>query len=214
MAGKKQYSAKDWTIAGVNLAPHMMDLGADYLKVPGRVLLFRAAHPHGAITTDLVRLEDGFAMFRATVTTADGVILAVAHGSETLKGFPNGFIEKAETVAVGRALASAGFGTQFAAADFTDHMGKLVDAPVASKEPPAPMEWEMGDAQQRRLRAVMKEHGCTPDALAALMKKYSMGLTGDPQKPVSTKLLIEPYFDALVDTLIPDWRVELVDQAA
>lgn len=129
-----KYKKDEWTVNGVDLSPHMMALsGADYLKVPGRVLLFRSYHPQGTIHTDLVQLdlERGFAMFRATITDGEGHILAVDYGTETLKGFPGGYIEKASTVSVGRALAAAGFGTAFAAADFHDDAEhKLADAPA------------------------------------------------------------------------------------
>jgi hypothetical protein len=118
----------------IDLTPFFMVLsGKRYLQVAGRVLLFRDVHPSGGIHTELITLdlEKGFAQYKAVVVDANGLILATAYGSETLKGFPTGWIEKAETVAVGRALAAAGFGTQFALADFHDHHdAKLADAPV------------------------------------------------------------------------------------
>jgi hypothetical protein len=118
----------------IDLTPFFMTLsGKRYLQVAGRVLLFRDVHPSGGIHTELITLDldKGFAQYKAVVVDANGAILATAYGSETLKGFPTGWIEKAETVAVGRALAAAGFGTQFALADFHDHHdAKLADAPV------------------------------------------------------------------------------------
>jgi hypothetical protein len=122
-----------------DLKPHFMTLsGSQYLKVAGRILWFREAHPNGSISSDLVQLDldRGLAVFKAIVCDAQGVILATAYGSETQKGFPAGWIEKAETVAVGRALAQAGFGTAFAVADFHDHHdAKLADAPVQVQQP-------------------------------------------------------------------------------
>lgn len=117
----------------VDLTPHFMSLqGQKYLKVSGRVLLFRDQHPGGAITTELVQLDwqAGCALYRATVIDGEGKLLGTAYGSETQKGFPPGWVEKAETVAVGRALAVAGFGTAFAVADFYESSeSKLADAP-------------------------------------------------------------------------------------
>jgi hypothetical protein len=122
----------------IDLTPFFMTLsGKKYLQVAGRVLLFRDVHPSGGIHTELITLDldKGFAQYKAVVLDANGAILATAYGSETLKGFPTGWIEKAETVAVGRALAAAGFGTQFALADFHDHdHAKLADAPVAPSD--------------------------------------------------------------------------------
>jgi len=125
----------------VDLKPHFMLLqGQQYLKVSGRVLLFRDQHPGGAITTELVQidLQAGFALYRATVIDGEGKLLGTAYGSETQKGFPPGWVEKAETVAVGRALAVAGFGTAFAVADFYESAdSKLADAPQSSPTVPA-----------------------------------------------------------------------------
>jgi hypothetical protein len=134
-------------LKGVDVAPHMMTLpGGLYLKVPGRYLLFRQDHPLGRVETSphLIDLERGIAIFIAKVYTAEGQLLATATGSETMRGFPAGWIEKAETVAEGRALAKAGYGTQFATADFhgqealerdaTNDHGKLADAPVSAKK--------------------------------------------------------------------------------
>lgn len=139
-------------IKGVDVAPHMMTLpGGLYLKVPGRYLLFRQDHPLGRVETKpyLIDLERGIAIFTASVYTVEGQLLATATGSETLRGFPAGWIEKAETVAAGRALATAGYGTQFATADFHGQEdaardagvdeGKLADAPVAPAKRPAPL---------------------------------------------------------------------------
>lgn len=125
----------------VDLKPHFMTLsGQQYLKVSGRVLMFREQCPGGSIHTEMLKLDldKGFALFSATILDGDGKMLAMAHGSETLKGFPAGWIEKAETVAVGRALAMAGFGTSFALADFYEQDGsKLADAPVPAPDPSA-----------------------------------------------------------------------------
>ena len=117
----------------VDLTPHFMKLtGQDYLKVPGRVLMFRAAMPKGGIQTELVEhdRQAGWAQFKATILSEGGAILATAYGSESKAGFKD-YLEKAETVAIGRALALAGFGTQFATSDFyEDEETKLADSPV------------------------------------------------------------------------------------
>lgn len=155
-------SEKGEKMSKVDLTPFFMVLsGKKYLQVAGRVLLFREVHPAGGIHTELVTLDldRGFAQYKAVVVDNNGVILATAYGSETLKGFPTGWIEKAETVAVGRALAAAGFGTQFALADFHDGQdAKLADAPVADKAPdkfvppPAPPAAPAGKPTQAQLK--------------------------------------------------------------
>lgn len=112
---------------------HMTKLqGKDYLEVRWRLVWFREAYPAGSITTDLVSIEPSVVV-KATVSTPDG-ILATGYGSAPPAGkgpYTGRAIEKAETAAIGRALAVAGFGTQFDADSEGDN---LADAPV---EPPA-----------------------------------------------------------------------------
>jgi hypothetical protein len=73
----------------------------------------------------------GYARFRATVCDGKGG-RATATGSECAADFPD-FIEKAETKAVGRALAMLGYGSQFAP-DF-DEAHRIVDAPIPTPPP-------------------------------------------------------------------------------
>ncbi len=94
----------------------------------------------------------GFALFKAQVSIPGGGS-ATGWGSETSQDFSD-YIEKAETKALGRALAALGYGTQFCH-DFdmapslrqqalTDAgTEKVVDAPV-----------EVADATERQIRAI------------------------------------------------------------
>lgn len=102
---------------------------ADYLEVKHRVLWFRTDNPLGSIETDVVELSDKRAVFRARIVTEDGGS-ATGFGSEVPADFKD-FVEKAETKAIGRALAALGYGTQFSY-DFEDgaQQGRPVDAPV------------------------------------------------------------------------------------
>lgn len=124
--------------------------GRDYLTVQWRLVWLRAVHPLAQIETQLVRVGDAGAIFRATITLPpdhvrlvsqeDGTIEARAwsasatgYGSETADDFPD-YLEKAETKAIGRALAALGFGTQFA-----QEFGEpIADAPAARPARPAP----------------------------------------------------------------------------
>jgi hypothetical protein len=135
----------------------------EYLPVQWRLVWFRTQCPGGTITTELVHLDlekvvqaetfvwnaekrrsekvikeaQGIAVFRATITNGEGGS-ATGTGSESAADFAD-FIEKAETKAIGRALAGLGYGTQFAPE--LNEMPRIVDAPVASdgnqQEPPA-----------------------------------------------------------------------------
>jgi hypothetical protein len=71
------------------------------------------------------------AIYKATVADGEGGI-ATGTGTETRKGFED-FVEKAETRAIGRALAALGIGTQFVGQDLTEGE-HVADAPV---RPPA-----------------------------------------------------------------------------
>jgi len=124
----------------------------DYLPVQFRLVWFRKECPNGIIETEEVEVDldrvieaesfvwnaekrrsekiikqaKGYARFRAVVTDGKGG-KATATGSEAAADFAD-FIEKAETKAIGRALAMLGYGTQFAP-EFNE-MPRIVDAPV------------------------------------------------------------------------------------
>jgi len=83
----------------------------DYLEVKWRLLWLRTEHPNSVIDTHLVSHEDGMAIFRARVLLPNGGS-ATGWGHETAGGFED-YLEKAETKALGRALAALGYGTQF-----------------------------------------------------------------------------------------------------
>lgn len=101
--------------------------GKDYLQVAHRLVWFREDHPDWTIKTELVKLEGMAALFKAEVLNPEGKVIATAHKTENQKGFGD-YIEKAETGAVGRALALCGYGTQFAP-EF-DEGERLADSPV------------------------------------------------------------------------------------
>jgi len=85
--------------------------GRDYLEVKWRLLWLRTEHPDAVIETELVKHGGGLALFRARVAVP-GAGIATGWGSETADDFGE-YIEKAETKALGRALAALGYGTQF-----------------------------------------------------------------------------------------------------
>lgn len=119
---------------------HMMPLkGKDYLQVAWRLVWFRDTESgcgvDWGIETELLEHGDDWAVFRCRITNPDGKVISTGHGSESKKDFGD-YLEKAETKAVGRALAMLGFGTQFAA-DELDEGERIVDSPVdrPKKEP-------------------------------------------------------------------------------
>ncbi len=127
------------------------------------------------------RIIDNTAVFRARVPIPGGGS-ATGWGSETAGDFRD-YLEKAETKAIGRALAALGFGTQFCPDfEFGAAVGRVVDSPVkvASRVDPRRRAGERQEpaavaaigpdqaATQRQLRylqAVAREAGLDGAAL-------------------------------------------------
>lgn len=82
-----------------------------YLEVKWRLLWLRTEQPGATVVTELLRFGDREAVFRATVTLPGGAV-GTGHGSESAGDFGD-YLEKAETKAIGRALSTLGYGTQF-----------------------------------------------------------------------------------------------------
>jgi hypothetical protein len=125
---------------------------ADYLPVQWRLVWFREVCPNGTIETEIVHIDldketeeevfvwnnekrrsekvvktaPGVAIVRATVKDGKGGI-ATGTKMERASAFAD-YLEKAETGAIGRALAALGYGTQFSPE--LDEAHRIVDAPV------------------------------------------------------------------------------------
>lgn len=119
--------------------------GKQYLEVKFRLVWFREDHPDWSIETELISVTDVSAYARATIRDETGRVIATSHKFESIQGFPD-FIEKAETGAIGRALALIGYGTQFCA-DELDEGKRIVDSPV----PPRTLRGGSGDVVRRVL---------------------------------------------------------------
>lgn len=116
---------------GFDPAKYLVNINGrgEYLEVKWRLLWLRTEHPDATIETELVRLEDNDAVFKARVSLPDGGS-ATGWGSESAGDFRD-FLEKAETKAIGRALAALGYGTQFCQDhEFGAADARVVDAPV------------------------------------------------------------------------------------
>lgn len=113
--------------------------GKPYLQVAHRLVWFRELYPLGSVKTQLIEKfgegAEAGVTFRAEVYVpltggqpGQMMLVATAHKSETLKDFRD-YMEKAETAALGRALAMAGIGTQFCEPDMEEG-DRLADSPV------------------------------------------------------------------------------------
>ena len=102
----------------------------DYLPVAARIAWFRKDHPLWSIMTKAEKWGDKAVVMKATIKDMLGTVIATARKKETEIGFPD-YIEKAETGAIGRALAMCGYGT-LQAPEF-DEQDRLADTPVEKK---------------------------------------------------------------------------------
>lgn len=106
--------------------------GKDYLMVAYRIQWINEAVENFTVDTKFHVLTDDQTVCQATVTifNKDGSVIkkSTATKRETKADF-NDHTEKAETAAVGRALAMLGYGTQFAIADL-DEGDRIVDTPL------------------------------------------------------------------------------------
>lgn len=104
----------------------------DYLEVKWRIVWMREDHKNWGIETEIVNSVAGAVQMKATIKDENGKVIAQAHKMETKAGFQD-YLEKAETGAIGRALAMCGYGTQFTG-DELDEGARIVDAPVEKKK--------------------------------------------------------------------------------
>lgn len=126
----KQMSTKYNTNSSFNPNEYLMDIkGKKYLPVAARIAWMRTEHPNWRINTDIIEWnkEKKWVVARATVYTHEGIPLSTAIKSESSAGFSD-YLEKAETGAIGRALAMCGYGT-LQAPEFDEGVDRIVDAP-------------------------------------------------------------------------------------
>ncbi|MEP6755024.1 MAG: hypothetical protein ABJA67_05960 [Chthonomonadales bacterium] len=118
-----------------HLLKHLLRVSGNRLYLPAayRIVWFREECPEWGIETMLIEggQEAGFATVQCRVYNGEGRVIASGIKTETRQDFPAGWVEKAETGSIARALAVAGFGTQFAPEMDEEH-GR--EAPGASSK--------------------------------------------------------------------------------
>ena len=95
--------------------------GKEYQTVALRVQKFREAHPDWELSTEIIEANDKFVIMQARIYNTDGKCIATGHAEEFRAASQinsTSALENAETSAIGRALAAAGWGgTEFASAN-------------------------------------------------------------------------------------------------
>jgi len=108
-----------------------------YLDVKFRLLWFRLCYPEGKIVNEVINMDSRSAVvccrLYAKRTDEDKQYLSKAYAQRFFSEAKYGerFLEFAETAAVGRALAYAGFGTQFCSGG--ENGDGCIDSPLGKK---------------------------------------------------------------------------------
>ncbi len=142
--------------------------GKEYLEVKWRLVWFRQDFPittAWGVRTEAEEVTEQRARYRAQVVDPEGRIVAEGTKTETKAGFPD-FVEKAETGAIGRALAICGYGTQFCGEEL-DEGERIVDSPVErpAQAPAAPAKPAAGMdlSPAQRIVAFCQDHQITAE---------------------------------------------------
>jgi hypothetical protein len=95
--------------------------GKEYQTVALRVQKFREAHPEWELSTEIIEANEKFVIMQARIYNYEGKCIATGHAEEFRAASQinsTSALENAETSAIGRALAAAGWGgTEFASAN-------------------------------------------------------------------------------------------------
>jgi len=165
-----------------------------YLDVQFRKLWFRLKYATGKIHKKIVQLTEQFAIVEARIyldkndPEEDYIANAFARRYVSSDSeFGAKYLELAETAAVGRALADAGFGSQFADTD-GEADPVQVDAGIPIAEPPAAIAAEAGqpDEPAAGMPKVTSENGIAFQAAPAPAPAAAAAVPTQPAKPAYT----------------------------
>jgi hypothetical protein len=140
--------------------------GKDYLEVKWRLVWLRDKHPDAQLVTELVEHAVGeYAVVKAGVQIPSTGAQATGYGSETPRDFRD-YLEKAETKAIGRALAALGFGTQFTTdLDDAEH-GRIADSPVGRPAQKPTANGQDNSSQRTATLRTTKASDASPHSLS------------------------------------------------
>lgn len=119
--------------------------GKNYAQVSQRIKAFRMIYPTGTIKTEIVSIENGVCIIKATVgytdasKSIDNVFVVLGEGTAYEKensSFINktSYIENCETSAVGRALGMCGFGIDSDVASFEETLNATINQETITAE--------------------------------------------------------------------------------
>lgn len=180
-----------------------------YAEVPQRVQGFRMLYPEGFITTEILSLEDGVCVIRATAGyyTVSGEKVVLGTGTAYEKegsSFINktSFIENAETSAVGRCLGFLGIGSESSIASAEEVLNARMNQDDDVLKPAEKITTGF-DFRSARSAWVM-ENGITQKDFASIHKtleQRGQWPNGDPKDQATFTSLC-----ALVKATIPEYK--------
>lgn len=157
--------------------------GKDYAEVNQRIKAFRMIFPDGFITTEIVSIENGMCIMRATVgteTQAGTMVLGTGTAYERENASTinkTSYIENCETSAVGRALGMAGFGIDVSVASAEEVKNAIAQQeaqPEPEKQKAAIENKKIDEVKIAALTAKMNDYGVPTDKILRLYKIESL----------------------------------------
>lgn len=160
--------------------------GKDYAEVNQRIKAFRMLHPDGCIHTDIISLENGVCVIKATIMDAEGKELGTGYAYEKEGStFINktSFIENCETSAVGRALGMVGIGIDTSVASYEEVANAVAQQQESKTDEQKQAETEQELANKKitevKLKALLKR--CSDDSVSTskIMQLYKVNSLAD-----------------------------------
>lgn len=131
--------------------------GKQYAEVPQRIKAFRMLFPNGRISTEIISLENGVVIMKATVSDESGNVLGTgtAYEKESSSFINNtSYIENCETSAVGRALGMVGFGVDTSVASAEEVQNAISQQELAK---------EATEAKKKTIAILCQKHNINLD---------------------------------------------------
>ena len=147
---------------------------SDYLEVKWRRVWFNEEHPDWKVLISVQMYPENdipkACLAKAEVYNDKNELVTIGWGYSTVEMFKR-FVEKACTAAEGRALASIGYGTQWAEEYYedTDSAENLVDSPVIKNAVEVIQEEQATTAQKEFIKKLVKDK--KTEEIAVLLKE-------------------------------------------
>ena len=134
--------------------------GKEYAEVNQRIKAYRMVYPDGAITSEIISIENGIVIMKAYVTDNDNNIIATGTAYEKEDSSyinKTSYIENCETSAIGRALGIAGFGIDVSVAS-AEEVQNAINNQVVTQEDADNYTLEFGKYKGMKLKEIPKDY--------------------------------------------------------